>query len=428
MEEDLNKKLCDALEAMQQELRDVCEEIREILCDFISDYKKRHSNLVFNEPSYRIKDVISFSEKIPRKNYIKAWDINEKTTPDECKKKIREELDDLLGFRINCYFSKDENDIYSSLLSQLGDNKNIKIIGGNSGPVKQKNGLDIYKLKCEYTSSNSAKQYLFELQIKCLIDNLWGEVDHEIAYKAKQYDYQLDSKSNLLKQVYKSLAASDAQLFEFYNSSYTEDDLINSLFFLYTHKEVNEKMKGKNCTIFYNKFFSIFGKKQDEVKDYVAKRMSGTGSFEKRVREFKSDANIDYFIKYIIEDKIGKDDIQMMVKEVQTIYGILFDFEEPNFLNIMVSAILQGARERSPKNGLADAEESDSGEPVFNEEQEEDEKDEKIYKGKEEKMRTHTYKDFDSIVNGIIRSKIISSIDDKNVIIRGFEFFCEIFY
>lgn len=432
MEEDLNKKLCEALEDMRkEELPNVCEEIRKILCDFISKYKKEnHSNLVFNEPSYRIKDVDSFSEKIPRKNYIKVWGIEEETSSDECKQKIREKLDDLIGFRINCYFFKDEKTIYKSILSGL-EGFNIIIKDGKSGPDKQKNGLDIYKLKCEYTSSTLSKRYLFELQIKCLIDNLWGEVDHEIAYKSKQYDYQLDSKANLLKQVYTSLEASDAQLFEFYNSSYTEEDLINSLFFLYTHDEVNEKMEGKNCTIFYNKFFSIFGKKQDAVKDYVAKRLGGDSSYKKKKQENNSDANINYF-KYIIEDKIVKDDIQIMVKEIQTIYGILFEFEESDFLNIMISAILQDARKYFPKEASVDTEETDSEEPDLITEQSavEKEEEENVYEVNNEKMKKlkKNCEFFDSALQLIKESKKISSTYDKSIMLKGLESFCETFY
>lgn len=433
MEVDLNKKLCNALEAMQQELHDVCVEIREILYDFISYYKKSHSNLVFNEPSYRIKDVNSFSEKIPRKNYIKDWGIKEETSSDECKQKIRESLDDLLGFRINCYFSNDENDIYESIVSELEVfNNSIKIKEGNSGPDKQKNGLDIYKLKCEYTSSAS-KKYLFELQIKCLIDNLWGEVDHEIAYKAKQYDYQLDSKSNLLKQVYKSLEASDAQLFEFYNSSYTEEDLINSLFFLYTHDEVNEKMEGKNCTIFYNKFFSIFGKKQDEVKEYVAKKLSEKSTYKKKKRRKINDNNVDYFISQILEEKIGTPTTRIMVKEIQTIYDILFEFKESDFFNIMVSAILQNARKDFPKDTSADIEETDSDEPDFNTEQgaeEKEEEEENVYEVNAEKLKKLKLncEFFDSTLQMIKESKKITSTYDKSIILKGLESFCETFY
>ena len=435
MAENLNTKLCDALKDMRQnELEGVCDEIRKLLRDFISEYKEKHPTLVFNEPSWRIKDVNSFSEKIPRKNYIKSWDIKEETTPDECKQKIREDLDDLIGFRINCYFSKDENAIYESIISELESfNESIKIKEGKNGPEKQKNGLNIFKLKCKYTSTSSI-QYLFELQIKCLIDNLWGEVDHEIAYKAKQYDYQLDLKSDLLLQVHQSLKASDAQLYGFYKSTYTEDDLINSLFFLYTQKEVNDKMGGKNCTLFYNKFFSIFGKKHDEIKEYVAIKLGGESVYSKKERHRIDDSNVDYFIKNIIEEKIGTVQTQIMVKEVQTIYDILFEFEESDFLYIMVSAILQKAKGFFPSIASAETEETDSEEPMLNEEQGAEEKEEEkenvcdVIDKEEKDELAKKCEFFDSTLQMIKESRRVHSTYDKKIIIKGFESFCKTFY
>lgn len=287
---DHNKNLCEALRSMREsELKRVRNEIHLMLIQLIDETKEVHAqssdeivkltdemSFLLDSISSRIKSDESFREKIPRNDYISKWKIQDSFSSDDYKRVIRENLDDLIGFRINYYFEGKEKKVYDHVLSFLKKHTERIVDDGidpkTQEPKKQKNGLSIYKIVCQFKASTGLV-YKFELQLKSLIHTLWGEVDHEITYKAKLYDYDYKSKQELLNCIFNSLKSANNQLNEIANYSYTEENFINSLFFLYTHDQIQASLSNKNPTRLYSAFFSIFKKQSEIIKKYVANRM-----------------------------------------------------------------------------------------------------------------------------------------------------------
>ena len=272
--------LCTALNEMvqQEELNGLCNKIKEIISEFIKSTKDdKNVDLVLADVSPRIKDVESFREKLSRKNYLISWSLESVTSIQEAKQTIRNNLEDLVGVRINCYFKKDELNIYNKLIGFLNDNHiEIHDNGKKNGTIKkQKNGNIIYKIVCKIELDDIS--YLFEIQIKCLVHSLWGEVEHKTIYKADQYEYDFSTRNQLLKSFFKSLSSSDSQLFELYKrKKYTVNDLIHSLFFLYTTDYVKSQLDGKNPTEGYTHFFELFANKETEITKFVIGALSIT--------------------------------------------------------------------------------------------------------------------------------------------------------
>lgn len=73
-----------------------------------------------------------------------------------------------------------------------------------------KNGKALYKIKAEIIHSN--QNIKFELQIKSLINHLWGEVEHSSFYKGYNYTLSFDYHKKLMGNLYKHLEAVDKQL------------------------------------------------------------------------------------------------------------------------------------------------------------------------------------------------------------------------
>lgn len=120
---------------------------------------------------YRVKEKDSFSEKLIRNNdYNLFSDILidlEKVDEPELKSKIKE-IDDLIGLKILTDLNVDTLNMFKLISSTnfLNEAKNKGITFNQndieSQPVRMKNGLNIYKVRCTYESWN------FELQMALL--------------------------------------------------------------------------------------------------------------------------------------------------------------------------------------------------------------------------------------------------------------------
>lgn len=317
----LSDNLCKALENVQTELKadHILEKLKKIVERQIREIKRsKKVELVLDETSSRIKSLPSFKEKLARKNYLKDWKLNDHSTLGDCQKAIRENLSDLIGIRVNCFFKDDEESIYKYFLEKLesldqASKKNPNIgrswlllpKGYKDDVKKLKTGDSLYKVSCEYRykkSANSSQSCFIELQIKCMTHNLWGEVEHEISYKAKQYDYAFQSKNRQIQDIYTSLKASDSQLRTLYTSQeYQKQDLLNSLFFLYTRDDVERILDGKNSSQLYTWFFQIFKKDENLVTNYVKKQLVPEISFSKQSLCIdKNDKILNFFVKHVI--------------------------------------------------------------------------------------------------------------------------------
>ena len=216
--------------------------IEEILTEFTASSYEKISRSI----NSRIKNENSLREKLRRKNYIKSWGIESEEKID-LQNIICEKLPDLLGFRINCYFKSDEKTVFDKLKEFLRDKDNIEV--EEEPNLVQKNGHNIYKIACKYKELNNV--FSFEIQIKSLLHDTWGEVEHSIVYKRKKFDSRSQLKEDIIDGLYSVLEGADKQLQKLYTSNSSKKEIERELFYIYTsNNEVSN-------SIHYENFFSL---------------------------------------------------------------------------------------------------------------------------------------------------------------------------
>ena len=202
------------LEEAKPEINDVSEEIEDYLKKHLESMNDGDINLVT-----RIKSKSSLEEKIIRNNYYKKY---------KCAEDLLHNLQDLIGIRVECRFIEDEVKIYEKLREVFNErdidgyyynslNKNIRLYLAGEQPQKQKNGFEIYKIDGIY--ENDKVKYKFELQIKSLVNMFWGEIEHKVIYKNKNYMLGDEFLKNILTSIKKHLCMIDNQLAVVYNHS-----------------------------------------------------------------------------------------------------------------------------------------------------------------------------------------------------------------
>lgn len=134
----------------------------------------KENNITFLSVTYRIKNIHKCIEKIKRKNY----------------KNPVEDLLDLCGIRIICYFQKDIEAIFNLLEKnfQIIDNKkNI-----NNDPTKfgYRSKHIIIKLLDDWYNIpifKNSQNIKVEVQIRTILMHAWAEIEHKLAYKKESH-------------------------------------------------------------------------------------------------------------------------------------------------------------------------------------------------------------------------------------------------
>lgn len=219
---------------------------------------------------YRIKSRISFLEKVKRKSYDKTWKIPNDT--EEIEKVICKNLPDLIGFRIKCMFFEDELNIYNAIKKYYNDQKFSELITLNFNEnTKQKNVHKIYKV------SGNLEDFNFEIQIKCSLHDVWGEVEHKQIYKGMQYDPQIKEKKIITEAIFSVLESSDLQLKAIFEHKTSLQESINSLFFQYTFEQISNEANSVFLANHYLSFFEIFKEKeyQKHIQIFLSKKLNG---------------------------------------------------------------------------------------------------------------------------------------------------------
>lgn len=306
------KKLLDAfnsdlIELLQKPRYEIEKEIV-LFLKYIKEIAPKEKRFFENVES-RIKGISSFEEKIKRKNYIDSWDI--KSAVQENQDLICDKLSDLIGFRINCFFIVDEKYLYDELKKYYDLNRfNEKVKLNFEENTKQKNGHTLYKVSGKYDA-----KYSFELQIKSLMHNLWGEVEHKTVYKNCDYNVNSNSKKIITEEIFNILSASDKQLLTVFSETQDEKQLIQSLFFIQTKSEITKKFSTSVLANHYNSFFSIFNNTETNelIKEFVGKTLVGEKIIIKnynndvfsletqKLRELVDSTYLDYNIKILYE-------------------------------------------------------------------------------------------------------------------------------
>lgn len=251
----------------EDDLKDVRLSIEKSLKEFITYLKTRlnEEQKIYENIESRIKSIESFQEKINRKDYIRIWSISDDKKSNQ--ETIATHLPDLLGFRINCFFWQDEKVIYDILKEYYDQGNFHDTILNFSENTKQQNGHNIYKLSGIYN-----KQYCFEIQIKSIMHNIWGEVEHKTIYKNRNYDVDIKNKKHITEEIFNILQASDRQLVSLFKNNNDEKQLIYALFFEKTKNMVAEKSGTEILARHYDGFFQIFANLDNykHIKQYVA--------------------------------------------------------------------------------------------------------------------------------------------------------------
>lgn len=260
-----------------QVFRNELEGVKNTMKGWLEEWMKKMPPLdnrignVFSIES-RVKGVHTFEEKLYRKNYIQTWDVF--TDRIENQAYIKRVLTDLIGLRINCHFVAYESVIYDYLNSTCEAQKQNGFEFNFNENTTQKNGNKIYKFSGVYQGA-----YHFEVQIKSIVHNVWGEVEHRTVYKNPVYDGYLEKKRQISSTLHDTMMASDKELYTLFNMKETETQLIQSLFFCETNEQMAEMCKTKVLGVHYNSYFLAFPK-LDDIKRYIVCKLSHT-SFEK---------------------------------------------------------------------------------------------------------------------------------------------------
>ena len=102
-----------AFQKKLKEHRDVIEGKLQAFLDWLQE-DSTSSPKILGGLEMRVKSFDSFYEKLDRKDYIHEWDdISENLENNQ--RIICQKLPDLIGFRLNCYFFRDERNIYNRL-------------------------------------------------------------------------------------------------------------------------------------------------------------------------------------------------------------------------------------------------------------------------------------------------------------------------
>lgn len=245
----------------QELLKDKRNKIETVLEKSIHDFKENNPNiLVFDSLESRIKSHDSFVQKLSRKDYVNSWVLKE--TNEENQEYIMKELPDLIGFRISCYFKEDEKRIYDYFLKNNIPNITLD---ENTNTV-QENGHKIYKIDGCYENNCN-----FEIQIKSLVHNFWGEVEHKTIYKSRAYDCNNNSREVITEDAYKILTATDSQLNSLFKLDYDKDKMIKELFYEFTHSDILSQFNTDILGKAYSQFFSIYySTMKNDISSYVA--------------------------------------------------------------------------------------------------------------------------------------------------------------
>lgn len=309
-------------EAFQKLINEKRRKIEEILSEFTYASEEKISKSV----NSRIKSVESLKEKIKRKNYISKWNI-ECEEKIELQNKICANLPDLLGYRINCYFRNDEETVYNKLKVFLKNKGNIEV--EENPNLLQKNGHTIYKLACKFTEMSNI--FSFEVQVKSLIHDTWGEVEHSIVYKSKKFDSRLELKEDIIEGLYSILGGAEKQLEKLYTSSFSKEELEKELFYIFTSTNEKEKID----SIHYRNFFSLktfLNNFNQNIEKFLGQQLLKNQITKESINSMISRENISDQIKNRID--------KYKWEEVCKIASHIYEFSDNDeFLKYVISGV-----------------------------------------------------------------------------------------
>lgn len=186
-ENNLREKYNDEYKKLSKEYsrlgKIVCQDIRKLLED---------ANIGVLSVTYRTKDFDKFLDKIKRKKY----------------KDPLNEIEDICGLRIVCYYTSDLDKIASILKKEFHVIDSIdksKFLGEDEFGYLSRHF--IVKLKENWLNTPSYRDLGYlkaEIQLRTVLMHAWADISHKLAYKKKeqappQFMRQLNSLSAILE-------------------------------------------------------------------------------------------------------------------------------------------------------------------------------------------------------------------------------------
>lgn len=311
-------------EFFQNDLKTNRYKIEDIINEFLLHIKHKYGNNhgVFENVESRVKSFVSFKEKIERKGYIDEWTVSENMTRNQ--QIICENLPDLLGYRIVCFFYEDEKLIYDELVNYFKNKYTKEFIFNFDENKIQENGHNIYKCTGIYNN-----KYNFEIQIKSLMHNLWGEVEHKTIYKSQNYEIDKKSKKSITDELFNILKSSDSQLNTLLNTKYDEKKLVFALFFEQTKEIVISNYSSINLGKHYSNFFDLFQGENtiNAIKEYVSYGLIGkTENYIKKVLSYDENDESNK-LRNLIKETFYKYEIELVYRIFEILYEVK-SFEE----------------------------------------------------------------------------------------------------
>lgn len=262
--ENIRKRFILVFEKNEEHYENCRKKVVSDIEKFLNEQKKLYKDnkqdlMIVNSPESRVKDKDHFWGKLLRNGYIDKWNIDDSWTDEKYDQMLRENLTDLIGLRIVCYFKTDEERIYCALKDFLSKKPYFGFIDDpvdKTIPATEPHPIYFYKTQGKIIFET--KVYSVEIQLKSMSNDLWGEVDHEMVYKAQQYQYNSTFTNDISTNIHKVLLASDQQLYSLLNQRYKRDEVINTLFFVESEKLVFNGEYTDIANKTYNSFFEIY--------------------------------------------------------------------------------------------------------------------------------------------------------------------------
>ena len=269
----------------------------------------------------RIKTSGSLSEKIKRNNYLRREP--KISNPNDAIAFLKENLNDLIGFRINCYFKDDEETVFDKLEEDLRKEK-FEVV---TDKEPQQNGHEIYKMHC----SKPEFDFKFEIQVKSLLHEVWGEVEHRLIYKAREYDTSSNLQKDIIESLWGILEGTDKQLIKMSQKRVQEDNTKKELFYIITSEGRNDEILAKH----YSNFFKLTNNVKDFINTldaYLGFHLLKQGGFIPKNIKGSSNKYINFIMNKVDAYKLEK---------VCEIAKKIYDFEEPKeFICFLLNEIL----------------------------------------------------------------------------------------
>lgn len=314
-------------------------EANDFLNEYIEKFLKENPDISVAKQN-RIKTNVSFKDKLIRNNYVSSWTYDDSNYQAN-KETLCKNLPDFIGFRINTLFGNEEESLANSLIEFLNNQTNIVIPEAEQNPKNlQSNGHAIIKFQGHINLEKEPTiKFGFEIQIKSMVHNLWGEVEHRSIYKPNSFDFRIDENKKSVENIWQILTSVDQQLFNINKEIYRKDDLLKQLFTIYLDEM--KLIPTLNSHYYYSIFFNTF-------------LLNDIESLEKLLAQLIIEQNIESKLDYNIENlenNFAYDTLETILAKIlypnesefiEKIFQQCFNkTEETSFKNILISSIIK---------------------------------------------------------------------------------------